>query len=149
MDTPEQFTHLADQQEAWQRETIRRYGWAVIAVLGDDDGPPFAYTVGLTGFGHAEFILFATSQATAAAVLNDLGEWVRAGHSFTAGEQVTLEPGRVHLLDFPRSDDWLFAANDLYRPAGPPLPALLVVPDEDLVEIEGDERGCDHCGEGP
>ena len=118
MDTPERLTHQIDQYDAWLRETIRRCGWALQAVLADEEGPPFVYTVGLSGFGHAELVLFATAQATAAAVLNDLGELVRAGRVLAAGETVALPSGRVHLLSFPESADWLFAANQLYRPDG-------------------------------
>ncbi|MDN5857986.1 MAG: DUF4262 domain-containing protein [Pseudonocardia sp.] len=135
------------EHEAWQRTTIRRYGWALQAVLADDESPPFIYTVGLTGLGHPELILFATSQATGAAVLNELGELVRAGGRLRPGDQVTLRQGRVHLLDLPRSDGWLFGANDLYRRAGEsPIPALLVVPDAELVEVDGPDRGCCWCG---
>lgn len=148
MDEPEfpaLLPSVRDEHEAWQRATIHRYGWALQAVLADDESPPFVYTVGLTGLGHPELILFATSQPTAAAVLNGLGELVRAGRRLVAGEQVTLPQGRVHLLELPRSDGWLFGANDLYRRAGePPVPALLVVPDAELVEIDGPDRGC-HC----
>jgi hypothetical protein len=136
METPEHHTHLLDQHEAWQRETIRRYGWALRSVpADDDDSPPYVHTVGLTGFRHPELILFATSESIAAGVLNDLGELVRGGRTLEPGEQVRLPQGSVHLLSFPASDGWLFAANDLYRhPGGPPVPALLVMPDEDLVD---------------
>ena len=146
MDNPERFTHQLDQHEAWQRETIRQHGWALQAVLGDEDGPPYVYTVGLAGFGHPELILFATTQATAATVLNDLGELVRAGRRLAPGEQVALPSGVVHLLTFPASDDWLFAANDLYRhPSAGPLPALLVVPADDLVPTPGEDMPCFFC----
>jgi hypothetical protein len=146
MDTPERFTHRLDQHDAWQRETIRHHGWALQAVLGDEDGPPFVYTVGLSGFGHPELILFATTQATAATVLNDLGELVRGGRVLTPGEQVRLGSGAVHLLTFPESADWLFAANDLYRlPGEPPVPALLVVPADDLVPTPGEDLPCFFC----
>ena len=129
MDHPERFTHQTDQYEAWQRETIRRHGWALQAVLGDEESPPFVYTVGLAGFRHAELILFATTQATAAVVLNEVGR-ARAGRAAArAGERVPLSCGAVYLLSFPESEHWLFAANDLYRSVGgPPVPALLVVP---------------------
>jgi hypothetical protein len=148
MDTPERFIHQVDQYDAWQRETIRRYGWALQAVLGDEEaGPPFVYTVGLSGFEHPELILFATSQATAATVLNDLGELIRAGHTLAAGELVVpLCSGDVRLLAFPESELWLFAANDLYRvPGGPPVPALLVVPEDGLVVTPGEDQPCIFC----
>ncbi|MGH3585751.1 MAG: DUF4262 domain-containing protein, partial [Pseudonocardia sp.] len=91
------------------------------------------YTVGLSGFGHPELILFATAPATAATVLNDLGRLVRGGHRLGAGERIRLRLGDVHLLTFPESADWLFAANDLYRlPGAPPVPTLLVVPADEL-----------------
>lgn len=130
----------------WQRDTIRRHGWALQAVLGDEDGPPFAYTVGLTGFGHAELILFATAQATAATVLNDLGELVRGGRELRAGERVALRSGDVHLLDFPEAEHWLFAADALYRvPGGEPVRALLVVPADELAPTPGEDRPCGWC----
>ena len=131
----------------WQRDTIRRHGWALQAVLGDDeDGPPFVYTVGLTGFRHPELILFATSQATAAVVLNDLGELVRAGRLLGAGDRVALRSGDVHLLDFPGAEHWLYAADDLYRvPGGEPVRALLVVPVDELAHTAGEDRPCGWC----
>jgi hypothetical protein len=150
-DGTERFTHQVDRYDAWQRETIRTHGWALQAVLGtcdidDGDSPPFVYTVGLSGFAHAELILFATSQATAATVLNDLGELVRSGRRLHAGEKVRIPSGTVHLLAFPESEHWLFAANDLYRmPDRPPVPALLVVPDEDLMVTPGEDRPCIFC----
>jgi len=109
MDTPESLPHQIDQYEAWQRETIRRHGWALQAVLGDEESPPFVYTVGLAGFRHPELILFATTQATAAAVLNELGELVRAGRWLAPLERVELSTGAVHLLAFPESEHWLRA----------------------------------------
>lgn len=130
----------------WQRDTIRRHGWALQAVLGDEDGPPFVYTVGLTGFGHAELILFATGQATAASVLDDLGELVRDGRVLGAGERVALRSGDVHLLDFPGAEHWLYAADDLYRgPGGEPVRALLVVPADELVPVPGEDGPCRRC----
>jgi uncharacterized protein DUF4262 len=129
-------THQADQYDAWQRDTIRRHGWALQPMPGDEDGPPYVYTVGLSGFGHPELILFATAPAVAARVLNDLGELIRLGRGLAAGERVRLRSGGVHLLTFPESADWLFAANDLYRaPGGPPVSALLVVPADDLASV--------------
>ena len=146
MDVPERFTHQTDQYEAWQRDTIRRHGWALQAVLGDEESPPFVYTVGLAGFRHAELILFATTQATAATVLNELGELVRAGRQLMPLERVELSCGTAHLLSFPESEHWLFAANDLYRsPGGAPVPALLVVPEGRFDEVPGEDQPCPFC----
>jgi HAMP domain-containing protein len=156
MDLPDRTPHpghwvnepRVDQHHGWLRETIRRHGWALQAVLGDEDGPPFVYTVGLAGSGHPELILFATGRATAARLLNQLGELVRAGHRLAAGQRVRTPSGDVHLLDFPGSERWLFAADDLYRaPGAPPVPALLVVPVDELAPAPGDElpADCDPC----
>lgn len=146
MEISARLTHRFDQYDAWQRETIRGYGWALQAVLGHEDGPPFVYTVGLSGFGRPELVLFSTSQATAARVLNDLGELVRAGRVLGAGERVRVPSGHVRLLAFPESAEWLFAANDLYRVrGGPPVPALLVVPEDDLRPSPGVDRPCACC----
>ncbi len=146
MDTPERIIHKIDQYDAWQRDTIRHHGWALQAVLGDEEGPPFVYTVGLSGFGHPELVLFATSPGTAAAVLNDLGELVRAGRVLAEGDTIDLRNGRVHLLTFPESAEWLFAANDLYRPAsGAPVPALLVIPQDELTPEPDIDLCCSFC----
>lgn len=135
-----------EQYDAWQQDTIRRYGWALQAVLGDEDGPPFVYTVGLGAFGHAELILFATTQATAATVLNDLGELVRAGRVLAPGERVGVRSGHVHLLHFPGAENWLYAADDHARASGDgPVRALLVVPADDLVPTPGEDRPCRCC----
>lgn len=135
-----------EQYDAWQQDTIRRYGWALQAVPGDEDAPPFVYTVGLAALGHPELILFATAQATAAAVLNDLGELVRAGRVLAAGERVGVRNGDVHLLHFPGADNWLYAADDLSRARGDgPVRALLVVPADDLAPTAGDDPSCRCC----
>ncbi|SHK81989.1 protein of unknown function [Pseudonocardia thermophila] len=135
-----------DEHDAWLRATIRRYGWALQAVLAGADSPPFVHTVGLTGFDHPELILFNTEQATAATVLNQLGELVRAGRRLRPGDRIETGPGPVRLLHLPRSDPWMFAANDFYRePGEPPVPALLVVPEDELAVIDGPEMGCRYC----
>jgi len=99
MDLPDhssRSTHWNDQYDAWRRDTIRRHGWALQAVLGDEDGPPFVYTVGLTGFDHPELIVFATAQAVAGRLLNELGELVRGGRVLHAGERVRTHTDRSH-----------------------------------------------------
>lgn len=71
-------------------ETINAHGWAVQGVLpnvGDSDPIPFCYTVGLTGLGHPEIIVFGVDPEKAGiTLLNELGERVRAGRAFSHGE---------------------------------------------------------------
>jgi hypothetical protein len=128
-----QIISFLDQEDAWLRETIRRYGWAVQAVYGEGEAPPFAYTVGLTGFGHPELLVFGMSQLSACGVLNDLGERVRGGQRLQAGMTLGFDnwPHRVRLLTVADSSPILFAANRAYQlPGSPPVPALQAVWDD-------------------
>ncbi|WP_344427839.1 DUF4262 domain-containing protein [Pseudonocardia ailaonensis] len=138
--------HRIEQYETWQRETIRRFGWALQAVEGDAEGPPFVYTVGLSGFEHPELIVFAVSQTAAGRLLNRLGEYVRSGGRLGPGDTVGLPEGRVSLLSFPDAAGWLLGAQRLYRvDGGPPVAALLVVPDEGYLPEEGEDGQCAWC----
>lgn len=114
-------------------DTIERHGWAVQGVLpnvGDTDPVPFSYTVGLTNFGHPEIIVFGVDPESAGiALLNDLGERVRAGRSFSHGEVPRnllsggYEPILISVLDLSR----LTVAQRIYES----ITALqLVLPDK-------------------
>lgn len=73
----------------------RMHGHAVIAVAGGEDGPSFAYTVGLAGLGHPghpELLVVMESQETAYALLNDLAFRVR-------DQQVRLDTPVVFAAD--------------------------------------------------
>jgi hypothetical protein len=140
-DTPAS-VHRADQYEAWQRETIRTHGWALAAVLGDAEGPPFVYTVGLSGFGHPELIVFAVGQATAARLLNRLGEYVRIGGRLGPGDTVGMPDGLVSVLEFPDPELWLCHVHRLY---GAPVEALLIVPEEGFAELPEPDEPCALC----
>lgn len=140
-DTPAS-VHRADQYGAWQRETIRTHGWALQAVLGDEEGPPYLYTVGLSGFGHPELIVFAVGQATAARLLNRLGEYVRIGGRLGPGDTVGLPDGLVSVLEFPDPESWMWPVRRLY---GGPAQALLIVPEEGYAEHPGSDEGCALC----
>jgi len=143
---PDSSVHRLDQEDTWQRETIRRHGWALQAVLGDETGPPFVYTVGLTGFDHPELIVFALGQATAARLLNRLGEYVRLGGRLGPGDTVGLPSGVVSVLEFPDPGSWLLGADRVYRlPGGASVEALLIVPEEGFEEVEDREEGCAFC----
>jgi hypothetical protein len=117
-----------DQQEAWLASTVRKHGWAIQYVGGEEcgvpgckcppsDQPPFAYTVGLTGLSHPELVIVGVDPGTAAGVLNDLGERVRRGEALVAGQAVTFEswPHRVVPETLPNPGHILLSANSFYR----------------------------------
>ncbi len=117
-----------DQHATWMRNTVHRLGWAIQYVAGEEcsrpgcdcppgDGPPFVYTVGLFGLGHPELLILGAPPETAAAVLNDLGERVRAGEALLPGQLITFHdwPHRIIPESVPNPGDIVFSANDFYR----------------------------------
>jgi hypothetical protein len=68
------------------RADIATYGWHVTKVLEDDEGPGFAFTIGLwQRFEHPELILFGLPLDTMHLMLNGAGAAVRDGRSYRAG----------------------------------------------------------------
>jgi hypothetical protein len=65
---------------------IASLGWHVIGVLGDEQGPPFAYSIGLfKTFSHPEVIILGLQPKVAMPLVNDLGRAVRGGAIFRHG----------------------------------------------------------------
>ena len=118
------------REDARTEEVIEQYGWMVQAVFGSGPRrPDLAYTVGLTGLGHPELVVFGLPVETAHPLLNDLGERVRSGETLAAGTELSFGawPHRVHLLSAPHPDRVLFQATRTY---GRPVPALQAVWDD-------------------
>lgn len=127
-----------DQEDAMVADIIRRHGWFIQYVGGglcsrpdcgcsEEDGPAFAYTVGLFGLGHPELLIFGTDPGTAAGVLNELGERIRAGATLLPGQLFTFEqwPHRVIPEQVPNPGDIVFAANRFYqRPDQASVPVI-------------------------
>jgi hypothetical protein len=66
---------------------IATYGWHVVEVVEDDEGPGFAFTIGLhERFAHPELMVFGLPLDTMHLMLNGAGESVRAGRTYTAGQ---------------------------------------------------------------
>ena len=73
--------------DAQMRADIATYGWHVIKVPEDDEGPAFAFTIGLfKRFEHPELLIFGLPLETMHQMLNTAGEAVRAGQAYTAGQ---------------------------------------------------------------
>src|SRR5690606_34913992 len=134
-----------DQEDARVADVIRRHGWYIQYVGGgmcsrpgcdggDDEGPAFAYTVGLFGLGHPELLIFGVYPEDALAVLNDLGEQVMAGANLLPGQLLTFDqwPHRVVPEEVPNPGDIVFTANRFYqRPDEASVPVLQLSYDDD------------------
>ncbi|MFC7534808.1 DUF4262 domain-containing protein [Actinoplanes sp. GCM10030250] len=64
-----------------QSELIDEFGWAVVHVVPTEEDPedavPFAYTVGLTGFGFAELTITGLPPELSHTILNELATRLR------------------------------------------------------------------------
>lgn len=127
-----------DQEDARIKTVIRQHGWAIEYIGGgccsapgcdggDDEGPPFAYTVGLFGLGHPELLVFGLDPDTALAVLNHLGDRIRDGDTLLPGLMIEFDdwPHRVVPEEVPNPGEIVFSANRFYqRPDFASVPVL-------------------------
>lgn len=134
-----------DQDDARIKSTIRRYGWTIEYIGGgmctapgcdggpDDEGPPFAYTVGLFGMGHPELLVFSLDPHTTCHVINDLGERVRGDEALMSEQMVTVDGVRVIPEEVPNPGEIVFGANRYYqRPDEFSVPVLQLSYDDEL-----------------
>jgi hypothetical protein len=102
---------------------IARVGWAVIGILEDDEGPGYAFTVGLYhSYGHVEVILFGLPWEVSSVMLNNLGTAVRDGKRYEVGREyddlseggpdvfITVE--REHYKDYLGTAGWFYRGWD-------------------------------------
>ena len=96
---------MDDPGDAKVHADIASFGWHVVEVREDDEGPGFAFTIGLyQRFQHPELIVFGLPLDTMLLMLNAAGEAVRAGRTFAAGQS---------------SDDVLEGYECTFRPVPP------------------------------
>ena len=135
-----QLVAFLDQEDAQTVSCIRKYGVFIQYVGGgpcsypgccngphDQEGPSFAYTVGLFGLGHPELMIVGAGVNTSGAVLNELSARVRAGTDIVPGQILTFEqwPHRIIAEPVPNAGEIVYAANRHYqRPAEVSVPAL-------------------------
>lgn len=137
---PVRIQQWSDQEQAWLRETIRLHGWAIQAVYGDAEHriPPFAYTIGLTRFGHSELVVFGLAQSNAAEVLNGLGRRARSGLKLADGARFAAEaicPRALRLQRHPHPEQVVLGAAARY---GPRVTALQVLVADDSGSFPGE-----------
>jgi hypothetical protein len=70
----------ADDHDRKLLADVEQHGWHVIGIEQDDEGPAFAYSIGLHhNFGHAEVIVFGLPIPVMHQVINAIGERVKSG----------------------------------------------------------------------
>lgn len=125
-------------------QTINEHGWMVMAVP-DNEGTPFAYTIGLyKNFKHPEIIVTAIDPQQALALLNFLGEQIKEGKKFEIGKTFEKDDAS-HRHVFLKVENkyysyYLGSAKDYYN--GVHFPAIQRLT-ADKQEIFPWEKGCD------
>lgn len=126
-----------DPHERFIHEAIERYGWSVQLIRGDEQGPAFAYTIGLfKSFGAPELIIFGLREEVMQAALNTVADAAKAGEKLGPRQRRSdvLEGVEVELREV-RSKaayrNYLGYARWFYR--GDDFPVLQVV----YPDIEG------------
>jgi hypothetical protein len=65
---------------------VASYGWHIIHVSADADGPGWSYSIGLyRTFTHPEFLVFGLPADRAQHIINDLGTRIKAGARYVDG----------------------------------------------------------------
>ncbi len=73
----------ADEYDRKLISDVEKYGWHVIGVDEDKEGPAFAYSIGLRySFGRPEVIIFGLPVRVMHQTINVLGEKIRSGDKF-------------------------------------------------------------------
>ena len=74
-----------------ERDVLKRreeHGWFVNVIAEDEVGPGFAYSFGLyEEFSHPEVIIFGLPNDTMQTLVNDVGNHIRAGTKYSAGDR--------------------------------------------------------------
>ena len=121
--------------DAQMRADIATYGWHVIKVFEDDEGPGFAFTIGLyKRFDHPELIVFGLPLDTMHLMLNAAGEAVRAGQAYTVGQSYDdiLEGYSCTFRPVPRGQYGAYLGSAEWYYDGDDFPALqLIWPDRE------------------
>lgn len=88
---PEPVDNLDRQLLGW----VAEFGWAVLGIPDDAEGPGYTFSIGLwRGWGHPEIVLFGLNHESAHRLINDLGTAIKAGATFEAGQRYDgLVPG--------------------------------------------------------
>lgn len=117
-----------DQDDARIKSVIRRHGWSIEYIGGgcsvpgcdgdDNEGPPFAYTVGLFGLGHPELLAFSLDADTTCWLFNTIGASIRDGdEGLIPGQMLAFEDWEHQVIpeEVPHPGEIVFGANRFYE----------------------------------
>ncbi len=124
---------MREPKDDHERKTIadvQNHGWHVLKVMEDDEGPAFAYTVGLYhSFGHPELIVVGLPIEVGHSVLNIAGESIRRGVRYAEGirSDEFLEGRACTFRRMPESQYRHYLGWDLWFYDGNAFPALQMI----------------------
>src|SRR5262249_13142636 len=74
---------MPDEKEQRVLDDIAKYGWHLLGVLEDEEGPAFMYTIGLMQtLDHPEIVMFGLKHELMKMVLNGIGQEIKRGRPF-------------------------------------------------------------------
>jgi len=107
------------------RDGVADRGWLVQGVEGSGSYPPWAYTIGLSGYGLPELVVTGLPMLEAAELLNDLALHALHASPPSPGEQIPLRGGPlIEVVPLAEPSVHLVFAVALY---GPEIRALQLV----------------------
>ena len=72
-----------DEAALRTRSDVETYGWHVAKIAGDDQAPPWAFSIGLEhNFDHPEVLVFGMELPLLHNLINHIGEQVKRGQRF-------------------------------------------------------------------
>ena len=96
---------LEEDREGKLHSDVEEFGWHVVLIPEDDEGPAFAYSVGLfENLGHPEIVVLGLDLDVMHRLINLIGEEVKRGRRLADGEVVSgiLDGYDVRFLDVAR-----------------------------------------------
>ena len=83
-------------------QNIEEYGWHVVKIMEDDEGPGFCFSIGLfKTFNHPEILIVGLKLDLAHILINNIGESIRNGKRYdtTAPHDDILDGFNCYMVD--------------------------------------------------
>ncbi|NJR52844.1 MAG: DUF4262 domain-containing protein [Leptolyngbyaceae cyanobacterium CSU_1_3] len=119
-----------DSTEQKVVDDIAKYGWHAIKIMGDSEGPAFAYSIGLyETYHHPEIILFGLPLSLMHEIMNVISNEIKAGKGFQTGVRYEsiLDNYEVTFLAVNQADYAAYLGYALWYYQGTSFPVLQCV----------------------